>query len=116
MRDCIVNFFTDTANSKYSNRRNGKIVAVQLQRAEASRNIGLKKNSNNCKQPQPRASLFCRKKSSEVCLKSYNLLIDYFYVFYTNCFLSIKFLYIFYSPKNLTFYNYYFVFVFLAYL
>jgi len=56
----------DTSNSKYSNRRNGKTITVQSQRVEVNRNIGLKKTSNNYKQPQPRASLFCRKKSSEV--------------------------------------------------
>lgn len=56
----------DISNSKYSNRRNGKTAAAQPQRTEAIRNIGLKKTSNNYKQPQPRASLFCRKKSSEV--------------------------------------------------
>jgi len=61
-------FFIDTSNSKYTNRRNGKTAAVQVQRAETSRNIGLKKSSNNYKQPQPRTSLFCRKKNSEVCL------------------------------------------------
>lgn len=60
--------FTDTSNLKYSNRRNGKTVTVQPQRVEVNRNIGLKKTSNNYKQPQPRASLFCRKKNSEVCL------------------------------------------------
>ncbi|XP_025416269.1 RING finger protein 10, partial [Sipha flava] len=57
---------TDSSNSKYSNRRNGKSIAIQSQRTESSRNIGPKKTSNNCKQPPPRASLFCRKKSSEV--------------------------------------------------
>ncbi|KAL5241094.1 hypothetical protein ACI65C_008504 [Semiaphis heraclei] len=57
---------TDSSNSKHSNRRNGKAVTIQPQRVEANRNISLKKNSNNSKQPKPRASLFCRKKSSEV--------------------------------------------------
>lgn len=69
MKNSYIYIFSDTVNSKYSNRRNGKTVVVQPQRAEASRNTGFKKNSNNCKQPQPRASLFCRKKSSEVCLQ-----------------------------------------------
>ena len=60
-------YFIDSSNSKYSNRRNGKAVNIQPQRVESNRNISFKKNSNNSKQPQPRASLFCRKKSSEVC-------------------------------------------------
>lgn len=63
-------FFIFTDLSKHSsNRRNGKAISVQQQRVETNRNVGLKKNSNNFKQPQPRASLFCRKKGSEVCLK-----------------------------------------------
>ncbi|VVC33085.1 Hypothetical protein CINCED_3A022956 [Cinara cedri] len=58
---------SDLSNSKYSsNRRNGKPISVQPQRVETNRNAGFKKNSNNFKQPQPRASLFCRKKGSEV--------------------------------------------------
>lgn len=61
-----IDLFTDSSNSKYSNRRNGKTISIQPQRTESIRNIGPKKNSNNCKQPQPRASLFCRKKGSEV--------------------------------------------------
>lgn len=69
--------FVDISNSKQSNRRNGKTIAIQSQRAEANRNIGLKKNSNSCKQPQPRTSFFCRKKSSEVCIKSLHKIFFY---------------------------------------
>lgn len=62
--------FTDLSNSKHSsNRRNGKTISVQPQRVETNRSIGLKKSSNNFKQPQPRVSLFCGKKGSKVCIK-----------------------------------------------
>lgn len=63
------NFFSDSNSKHLTNRRNGKNISLQSQRIEVNRNVGFKKNSNNCKQPQPRIGLFCRKKSSEVCLK-----------------------------------------------
>ncbi|XP_050437545.1 RING finger protein 10 [Adelges cooleyi] len=58
---------TDVSSSKFTNnRRNGKSFAGQPQKADTNRGASFKKTISNYKQPQPRASLFCGKKGSEV--------------------------------------------------
>ncbi|XP_050536694.1 RING finger protein 10 [Daktulosphaira vitifoliae] len=57
---------TEVSISKFAtNRRNGKLFSVQPQKSDGNRGVSFKKN-NNFKQPQPRVSLFCGKKSAEV--------------------------------------------------